>query len=117
MKTLAQIRAAKALQCYGRQFGGEQGGDVIKKLPARIRNDGLLASLAFCMEKGADHLDVARLIAEHLSHQAEGERIAITQSPEVVGLVQELAQGDAALLRRATAEALALLNYMKRFAG
>ena len=117
MKTLAQIRAANALQCYGRQFGGDQGGEVIKKIPARIRNNGLLASLAFCIEKGGDHLDVARLIAEHLAHDTEGERIAITRNREVVGLVQELAQGDAALLRRATAETLALLNYMKRFAG
>lgn len=117
MRTLAQIRAARALQCYGRDFGGEQGGEVIKKLPGRIRNDGLLASLAFCLEKAKDHLDVARMIAEHLAHQEPGGPSPITQSQDVVGLVQELATGDAALLRRATAETLALLNYMKRFAG
>ncbi len=117
MKTLAQIRAANALQCYGREFGGEQGGEVIKKLPARIRNDGLLASLAFCVEKGDDHLEVARLVAEHFAYESQDGRIAITRSREVVGLLQELAQGDGSLLRRATAEALALLNYMKRFAG
>lgn len=117
MKTLAQIRATNALQCYGRQFGGEQGGEVIKKLPALIRNDGLLAALAFCLEKGGDHAEVAALIARHLSHDQQGERIAITQSPDVPGLIQELAAGDATLLRRATAESLALLNYMKRFAG
>jgi len=117
MKTLAQIRAANALQCYGREFGGDQGGEVIKKLPARIRNDGLLTSLAFCMEKGNDHLDVARMIAEHLAHQEPNGPNPITRNREVVGLVQELAAGDASLLRRATAEALALLNYMKRFAG
>jgi CRISPR/Cas system CMR-associated protein Cmr5 small subunit len=117
MRTLAQIRAATALQCYGRQFGGDQGGEVIKKLPARIRNDGLLASLAFCMDKEGDHLDVARMIAEHLAHQEPGGLAPITRSHDVVGLVQELAAGDAALLRRATAESLALLNYMKRFAG
>ena len=117
MRTLAQIRAAKALQCYGREFGGEQGGEVIKKLPARIRNDGLLASLAFCIEKRNDHLDVGTMIAEHLAHQEPGGPAPITRSRDVVGLVQELAAGDATLLRRATAEALALLNYMKRFAG
>lgn len=117
MRTLAQIRAAKALQCYGREFGGEQGGEVIKKLPARIRNDGLLASLAFCVEKGDDYLDVARMIAEHLAHQEPDGPAPITRSRDVVGLLQELAAGEAALLRRATAEALALLNYMKRFAG
>ncbi len=117
MKTLAQIRATNALRCYGREFGGEEGGEVIKKLPARIRNDGLLASLAFCLEKGGDHVEVATLVAEHLSHRDPDGNIAITQHRDVVGLIQELANGDAALLRRATAEVIALLNYMKRFAG
>lgn len=117
MKTLAQIRAANALRCHGRQFGGEQGGEVIKKLPARIRNDGLLASLAFCLEKGGDHIDVASLVAEHLAHEAPDGNIAITHHRDLVGLIQELAEGDSSLLRRATAEALALLNFMKRFAG
>jgi hypothetical protein len=113
MRTLAQIRAANALQCYGKKFGGE----VIKKMPARIRNNGLLATMAFCIEKGDEHLDVACIIAGHLAHQEPGGPIPITRSLDVVGLVQELASGDAALLRRATGESLALLNYMRRFAG
>jgi CRISPR/Cas system CMR-associated protein Cmr5 small subunit len=117
MKTLAQIRAAKALECYDRKFAGEQGGEVIKKLPAWIRNDGLLASLAFCLEKGGGHLEVAKKIAEHLAHKEPDGPQPITRSREVVDLIRELANGDAALLRRATAESLALLNYMKRFAG
>lgn len=117
MKTLAQIRAANALPCYGREFGGQQGGEVIKKLPAYIRNDGLLASLAFCVEKGGNHLEVAGLIAKHLAHHEEDGQIAITRSRDPVDLLQELAAGDATLLRRATAETLALLNYMKRFTG
>lgn len=117
MKTLAQIRAANALKCYGREFGGQQGGEVIKKLPTRIHSNGLLASLAFCLEKGGDHLEVATLIAEHLAFQAPDGRVAITRHRDLVGLIEELAGADASLLRRATSEALALLNYMKRFAG
>lgn len=119
MKTLAQIRAQNALRCYGRKFAGKEGGELIKKLPALIRNDGLLAALAFCIEKGDDYLIVASLIANHLAYQGENQRedgrIAITSASDAIGLVQELASGDASKLRRATSEALALLNYMKRF--
>jgi CRISPR/Cas system CMR-associated protein Cmr5 small subunit len=117
MRTLAQIRAAKALKCYGKKFGGKDGGEVIKKLPARIRTDGLLSSLAFCIEKKDSHLEVATMIAEHLAYQDPNGSIGITRHKDVPGLVQELAEGDSSLLRRATAESLALLNYMKRFAG
>jgi len=113
MKTLAQIRADNALKCHGRHFGGQQCGEVIDKLPARICNNGLLAVLAFCLDKGGDHLAVADIIAKHLSH----DEIAITQSQNTLELITELSKGDATLLRRATAESLALLNYMKRFAS
>lgn len=117
MKTLDQIRAANALLCYGKKFGGKEGGEVIKKLPALIRNDGLLAALAFCVEKGGDHREAADMIARHLSYKTQDARVAITKATNAAELLAELAAGDASKLRRATAEALALLNYMKRFAG
>jgi len=117
MKTLAQIRAMNALACYGQEFGGQQGGEVIKKLPALIQNDGLLAALAFCLEKGGGYLEAANLIAVHLAYRSEQGSIGITSQTEIPCLIQELAEADASLLRRATVEALALLNYMKRFAG
>lgn len=112
MKTLAQIRAQNALKCIGKKFSGQAGGDVVNKLPAFIQNDGLLAMLAFCYDKGGGHKEIADLIAEHLSD----ENIGITKAEDTKALIDELAKGDAALLRRATAETLALLNYMKRFA-
>lgn len=112
MRTLAQIRAANALKCRGATIKGEAGGEVIRKLPAYIQNNGLLATLAFCIDKGGGHIEVARLIADHL----RDENVGITKSDSVEDLVDELAQADAAILRRATTEALALLNYMKRFA-
>ncbi|MGB9601184.1 MAG: type III-B CRISPR module-associated protein Cmr5 [Limisphaerales bacterium] len=113
MKTLSQVRATNALKCRGVEYGGQAGGEVISKLPALIQNNGLLATLAFCLDKGGGHLKAAELIVEHLSD----ERVNIAKSKKVDELIDELASGNAALLRRATAEALALLNYMKRFAG
>ncbi|MGC8743935.1 MAG: type III-B CRISPR module-associated protein Cmr5 [Verrucomicrobiia bacterium] len=112
MKTLSQIRATNALKCRGAKFRGQSGGEVISKLPALIQCNGLLATLAFCLDKGGGHLEAAKLIADHL----RDENVKITTSENVDELIDELAKGDAALLRRATAETLALLNYMKRFA-
>lgn len=112
MKTLSQVRAANALRCRGTQFKGQAGGEVISKLPALIQTNGLLATLAFCVDKKGGHLAAAKLIADHLRDEA----IKITKSESVDELIDELARADAALLRRATAETLALLNYMKRFA-
>lgn len=55
---------------------------------------------------------VARAVAEHLQTQ----RNRITQAQNADDLLAELArQNDDTLLRRATAEALAFLNYLKRF--
>lgn len=116
MKTLAQIRAQNALVCIGRQFNGAGDGEVIKKMPIRILQDGLLTTLAFCHAKGGGHADAAQILVGHLAHRAENGSIAITTSRSVADLIRELAAGDSHLLRRATAEALELLNYMKRFA-
>jgi CRISPR type III-B/RAMP module-associated protein Cmr5 len=111
MKTLAQVRACNALKCKDLKLSGQQGGEVISKLPALIQNDGLLATFAFCLDKQGGHKEIANLIAEHLSD----EHIKITKATNAYDLIDELAHGDAALLRRATAETLAFLNYMKRF--
>jgi CRISPR-associated protein Cmr5 len=112
MKTLSQIRATNALKCRGKEFKGQAGGEVISKLPALIQCNGLLATLAYCLDKKEGYLKAANLIADHL----RDENVKITKSENVEELIDELANGDAALLRRATSETLALLNYMKRFA-
>ncbi len=114
MKTLAQVRAYNALKCKHSKLVGQQGGEVISKLPALIQNDGLLATFAFCLDKGEDHKKIVDIIAEHLSD----EHIEITKASDADGLIYELASSeDAALLRRATAETLAFLNYMKRISA
>lgn len=112
MKTLAQIRAQNALKCIGQEFKGQVGGDVVNKIPSMIQNNGLMAALAFCFAKGGGHEKVTNLIAEHLSD----ESIGIVRAGNTEELIEELANGDATLLRRATAEAIAFLNYVKRFA-
>lgn len=123
MKTLAQIRAANALKWKHHDFGGQKGGDVISGFPTLLRTDGLLAACAFAVEwkdkskgmrKHQGEFDVVKAIAEHLSSPA----VAICEAHQPDDFVEELAQAaDASKLRRATAEALAFLNYLKRFAA
>ena len=129
MKTLAQIRAANALlhrQLVQTALSQPGQGDALSGFPMLIKIDGLLAALAFATEqkrnqqgpdvrKHAADFAIASAIAAHLRHNQQDERIAITGAQDPDDLVDELARGDSALLRRAPAEALAFLNYLKRF--
>lgn len=120
MKNISQIRAANALK-HAKKFAGQKGGDVVKGYPMLILTNGLLAVGAMSLEKndkgalkqqGAH--DILTAIADHL--QTPG--IAITKAKDARPLIDELVapSADAALLRRATAETLAFLSYLKRFA-
>jgi hypothetical protein len=119
MKTLAQIRAQNALKAsriegMGR---GQKGGDALSGFPMLIKTDGLLAAAAFAVElnsKGKPKQEGALLImdavAEHLAS------VGICEATKARDLLEELANSDdAAQLRRATAETIAYLNYLKRF--
>jgi CRISPR/Cas system CMR-associated protein Cmr5 small subunit len=123
MKTLAQRRAAKALGWKDKNYGGKNEGNVVSGFPMLIRTDGLLPSLAYAVEKKPDRqtgqlvpknqgeFQIAAALAEHLSDEG-----ILKESKTPEDMVNELAiAADAPQLRRATAEALAFLNYLKRF--
>jgi CRISPR type III-B/RAMP module-associated protein Cmr5 len=123
MKTLAQRRAATALRWKDKSFGGKKEGNVVSGFPMLIRTDGFLPALAYAVEKKEDkqakqlvpknlgEFQIAAALVEHLS----GEGI-LKQSKTPDDMVNELAiAADASQLRRATAEALAFLSYLKRF--
>lgn len=118
MKTLAQRRAFMALKYKDIKAEGQKGGDAISGMPMLIKTDGLLAALAFaveCKDGKRDNLkhkgenEVAKAIADHL----QTEQICEAKTPW--DLVDELTRADATTLRRATAEAMAFLSYLKRF--
>lgn len=118
MKNLEQIRATNAMAYAnaGVKTSGAQGGEVVKKLPALIMSNGLLAAGAFAYAKGSgegwyvcfDHM------ARHLAHP---EVSVIPHSRnDLKGLMQHLsAEADSNTLKHATEEALAWLAYAKRF--
>ncbi len=117
-QTLAQQRAANALKA-ARIDGmghGKDGGNALSGFPVLIKTDGALAAFAFAIERkpnkelkqrGANLIVGA--VAKHL------QSLKIVDAQNADDLVEELAHGDASLLRRATAESLAFLNYLKRF--
>lgn len=119
MKTLAQIRSANALTASKTpgMGKGQKGGDAISGFPMLIKTDGLLAAAAFAIEtnregkpkqEGARHIITA--VAKHLADRG------ICQAQTANDLVEELSRGDSTKLRQATAEALAYLAYLKRYA-
>ena len=120
MKTLAQIRAGNALlSCKVPGMGrGQKGGDAISGFPMLIRTDGLLAAAAFALEanrEGKAKQEGARLIVTAIARHLSTSGIGICEAQSAPDLVDELAAGDAHKLRRATAEALSYLSYLKRF--
>ena len=111
MKNFEQIRAKNALNVVIGK--GENDGDSIaKKVPAMIRENGFLGALAFAKEKGKGYADVFNALIRHLK--------SVGKLPDSVadidGLFKHLCDRDAATLRAVTAEAMAYLNYLRRFA-
>ncbi len=116
MKNLAQIRAAQALAAAPNIEPGQKGGDSISGFPAMIRVNGLMAALAYSVEsnskgepkhKGA--LSIAKAIARHL------QDLGFVDHSVPLELVKELGDCEDAKFRRATAESIAYLAYLKRF--
>ena len=117
-QTLAQRRAANALNA-ARIDGmghGQDDGNALSGFPMLIKTDGALAAFAFAVERNPKKelkqrgaYLIVGAIATHL------HSLGIGDAKTADDLVDELSRSDSALLRRATAEALAFLNYLKRF--
>lgn len=113
MRNLEQIRAAHALkEAEKAPFSGEEGGEVVKKIPAYIRTNGFLATLAFSLEKGGGYERVFNSLAGHLSSKDVG----LVKAKNGIELRKELVQCDSVILRLVTQESMAYLGYLRRFA-
>lgn len=125
-----QIRARHALD-FKRKIerketiaSGKEGGDAIRKIPAMIMANGLLAATAFAIEekknkqtgkmepRSKGHRAIFDEIAEHLA----STEIDITPGvTDAKSLINHLADAESATLKLATDEALAWLAYARRF--
>jgi CRISPR/Cas system CMR-associated protein Cmr5 small subunit len=114
MQNLEQIRAKNAMKAAEQRIAGANGGEVIKKIPPLIINHGLLAIGAYAFDEKTGYKGVIDAIAKHLADPA----IALlpTQYTENTdGLMKYLTAADSNALKLCTAEAMAWLNYARRF--
>lgn len=114
MKNREQIRARNALEAAGETMAGPQGGNVIDKIPPLIMNHGLLAVGAYAFEeKNQGYRAVVDAIARHLADPEIG--LMPRGCNDTEELMNHLVGVDSAKLKLATAEAMAWLNYARRF--
>lgn len=115
MKNLEQVRAKNALLAARKYvFGGADGGEAVaKKVPAMIRENGFLAAAAFAMEKEKGYAEVFDACITHLSDP----EIRLAKNELLADMVEKLSGATSDRLRLVTAESLAFLNYLRRFAG
>lgn len=102
------------------EYGGAAGGDVVSKLPSLIINNGLLATLAFARAKEKGHLKLMAAVVAFLADctiQAMPAPVGFQQGDAALDpYIRVLTASDSIVLQRATAESLAFLAYLKRFA-
>jgi CRISPR/Cas system CMR-associated protein Cmr5 small subunit len=117
MKNLEQIRAANALAYAkaGQNTRGQQGGNVLKKLPALVMSNGLLAAGAFAYAQKRDvgWRTCFDHIAKHLAHQDIGIAPGQDSLEKLMDFLSSKA--DSQVLKLATEESLAWLSYARRF--
>lgn len=114
---LDQIRARNAHEAVkgGLQGRGVEDGDAISGMPALIVNNGLLSTLAYAISKKGKggYQEICDAIARHL---AAPDIELLKGSGTMQGLRDFLVAQNSETLRLCTAETLAYLNYLRRFA-
>jgi CRISPR type III-B/RAMP module-associated protein Cmr5 len=112
MKNLEQIRAANALEP-----AKGLSRSAVNKLPAMILANGLLATAAFCNAEGGgeNRADMKKALNATAGHLAKQGHLA-PGTNTVAGMIEDLCKRSSHELQRATAEALAFIAYLKRFA-
>lgn len=112
MTNLEQVRAAAAL-------GPAKTLDksAVNKLPAMILSNGLLATISFCHSEstGGNRNQMANALLATAKHLAD-QHLAAPGGSDLMALAQDLSSRDSHHLQRATAEALAFIGYLRRFA-
>ena len=132
---LEQIRAKVALAAADKIGTGSEGGRAVaKKVPAQIVQNGILASLAFAIEKvkndglvlsndgyyckdgGYQKCGYANTFVSVMEDlRTTGNDLGICQG-DLTDWFKGLCEKSSVELRRVTEETLAYLNYLRRFA-
>lgn len=112
MQNLEQIRAKHALE-----HSQELSRSAVNKLPAMILANGLLATAAFCnAEGGGDNRTHMRKALEATAQHLSNRGLLANGTNAIASMIQQLSQRSSHELQNATAEAIAYIAYLKRFA-
>ncbi|GAB4108395.1 MAG: hypothetical protein Kow001_05400 [Acidobacteriota bacterium] len=118
MRNLDQLRAATAIKFRDKEFGGEEGGNILDGFPALVVNNGLMAALAFCLMKAAKGKEGYKALGEAVVAHLTDKNLNLglnLKSQDLEGLLDFLSNADSDVLRVCTAETLAFLNFLRRF--
>lgn len=114
LRNLEQLRAQHAYAWRDTIGTGKEGGRAVaKKVPAMIISNGFLGALAFAIEDNGGALTVFKAVIDYL-HTASVDCGIAAKDPEA--FMDALCAADADTLRAITSEAMAYLNYLRRFA-
>lgn len=111
---LEQQRAQHAWRCVEGGVGKDYV-NVAKAMPQLVMNSGLMQTLAFMNQKGANgaHAKLASDLRAWLSTRFDG----VTRDPGFEATMQALLGADAQTFRLYTAEAFAWLKWLRQFAA
>lgn len=125
-KNLEQVRAINALNAAPKIGLGKEGGRAVaKKVPAQIIQNGFLGALAFAIENiGKDAPDAEGYVKNGYANTfvaIKHHLISVNKDLGVCSgglgaMLEGLCEKSADELRMVTEEALAYLNYLRRFA-
>lgn len=118
-RTLHQIRAASAIDYIqnARNLKGKNAGDFLRGLPALIISNGMLATLAYALDKKEEtgHRECFKFMSRHLQSEDIGLISPANGQSDEVHLLRQLTSNDSRLLKLVTAESLAWLEFARRF--
>lgn len=119
-QNLEQYRAMMALKSASDISKGNGGGKMVaKKVATQIRENGFLGALAFASEKKTTKEEQFK----NKAHQSVFEAIRkylvgikLVSAKTTDEMMKDISGGTAIELRIITAEAIAYMNYLRRFA-
>jgi len=116
MKNLEQIRARNAMEfAESGAVKGEDGGEVIKKVPPLILNNGLLATAAYSFTEREGWQKTFDAIARHLADADISIVPAECQDRSALMKFLSGPEATSETLKLATNETMAWLGYARRF--
>ena len=111
-QNINQKRAKNSLKEI--KYEGKEGGEVVKKIPVQIRENGLLGALAFAYEN-QQKTGNAKVFTEVIIPHLKELKIIDQEYKEIKGFIKYLVKENASKLREVTQESLAILNFLRRF--